>query len=125
MQTINVGNKRLIAESVPENTEQFSIRNETLLCLANDGVHAITVPHGSHAIGLAKSITEEQWAGIVKTVATMGKKGTNSYAALWRNYLHEIPQHIFLTCDTATESGLSLLQKHGVDPENTLIIEII
>lgn len=75
------------------------------------------LPLGSwELIGLAKDLTEDQWKGVVEVLNTfVGDNGQR--IDVFVDYDNNFE------CDTAAESGLSLLKSKSLNPGTTLILK--
>lgn len=65
-------------------------------------------------LGHPSELTEEDWKGIVGTVKDTPHGDTDQLVDRFENYA----KHGYLSCNSATESGLSLLKANGVVMEN-------
>lgn len=121
-QIVQHGNFLLI--DVPEDAKSFLIKDHLLFYehsfdkvgLGEDEIINLKTEKYS-LVGIASSLTEEQWKGIVEEYIYSGKISFYAY----KDYTGKIPE-----CEddilSATESGLSLLAAHGKKPSTTLII---
>lgn len=96
---------------VPKGRDWYFMND--LICFFNDNDNDVWIdlpPGPWRTVGRAKELTEGQWRGVVPVLPS---------GIRWANYEH--PERLLLS---ATESGMSLLRSHGIDPESNPIILI-
>jgi len=119
MITIELPSGKYLAVTVPEGANTFRIDESGyfLMDIPDSDFNASYYPDdwkpsGSwQLLGLAKDLKEDDWKKIVRCYGLV----------MWTNYTHTETGKLFL--DTATESGLSLLSKHNLKPETTVILK--
>ena len=89
----------------------------------------IDLPPGSFTILFTRDeATEEKWKGVVKRYEQSigyradGDESKLPKICLYRNYKYEPPVPVALLCDTALESGASLLRSHNLTVEDNFVI---
>lgn len=124
MSKITELNEKAIAVEVPEDADNFDyfeekndlwfeLLDKNCTPIASD---FISLQEGRYSIlGRPEDLTEEQWKGIVERLNTF--VGDNSqhidvYVDYYKDY----------ECQTATESGLSLLKSKGLNPVEIIIL---
>jgi len=131
MKEINLPSGRYIAVEVPEGTKSASqvhvFAGEDPICFHNEDGQIISAfnPSGSWSlIGLASELKEEDWKGIVEGVERFVSNGRFQTKIIgFKDYERFEGSSVFKNKSTATESALSLLASHNLNPSTTVIIK--
>lgn len=106
--------------------------DDEYLCVRHDGSGTnIALPPGTWSIlgiGTADKITEQEWAGVVESKRKKGGKfnagighyQSSGWTTYYKNYQHPSPS--ICIPNTATESGLTLLKLHNLNPSTTVLL---
>lgn len=121
MEQVKLTTGEYLLVEVPEGCHEIEINyGKDKVVFWEDGFSSeLGLPPGQwEIIGRASELSEEQWSGIVEPIGGWSSVLYYDYSASGRDYRDIIESGL----KSPTESGLSLIKSHSMNPETTLVI---